>query len=143
VSLSRPPLKIALQLVKLAVEQGWPFRAVVADNFYGEDRGLKQGLRELGVPYVMALKPSHAWYHPEDVAGTLQDVAYEAGWQSAERPGQWVQVTRTFRDDSKQQWWALEIIAGPYGPDKTQRAIVATTDPETLPAQTTWYLVEQ
>ncbi|HZO75924.1 MAG TPA: hypothetical protein VFB60_27245 [Ktedonobacteraceae bacterium] len=40
-----------------------------------------------------------------------------------------------------QRWWALEIIAGPYGPDKTQRAIVATTDPETLPDQTTWYLV--
>jgi len=116
---------------------------VVADNFSGENRGLKQGLRELGVSYVMALKPSHAWYHPEDVAGTLQDVAHEAGWQNAEQAGQWVQVTRTFQDGSKQQWWALEIIAGPYGPDKTQRAIVATTDPETLPAQTTWYLVEQ
>lgn len=55
-----------------------------ADNFYGEDRGLKQGLRTLGVPYVMALKPSHAWWHPEDVAGSLKDVAHEAGWQNAE-----------------------------------------------------------
>jgi SRSO17 transposase len=59
-----------LQLVQQAVEEGWPFRAVVADNFYGEDRGLKSGLRKFGVPYVMALKPSHAWYHPEEVAGT-------------------------------------------------------------------------
>jgi SRSO17 transposase len=137
----RTKLKLAWQLVQRAVEQGWPFRAVVADNFYGEDRGLKQELRKLGVPYVMALKPSHTWYHPEEVAGTLQDVAHEAGWQSAEQPGKWVRVTRTFRDGSKQQWWALEIIAGPYGPDKMQRAIVATTDPETLPDLTTWYLV--
>ena len=31
--------------------------------------------------------------------------------------------------------------AGPYGPEKTERAVVATTDPETLPDKTTWYLV--
>jgi SRSO17 transposase len=137
----RTKLKLALQLVEQAVEQGWPFRAVVADNFYGEDRGLKRGLRELGVPYVMALKPSHAWYHPEGVAGTLQDVAYEAGWQSAQQPGKWVKIPRTFRDGSTQDWWALEIVAGPYGPDKTERAIVASTDPLTLPETSTWYLV--
>ncbi|GHP00573.1 hypothetical protein KSF_106200 [Reticulibacter mediterranei] len=137
----RTKLKMAWQLVQRAVEQGWPFRAVVADNFYGEDRGLKQKLQKLGVPYVMALGPSHAWYHPEDVAGTLQDVAREAGWQGAKQPGQWVRVTRRFRDGSMQDWWALEIVAGPYGPDKMQRAVVATTDPETLPDLTTWYLV--
>jgi SRSO17 transposase len=137
----RTKLKMALQLVKLAVEEGWPFRAVVADNFYGEDRGLKHGLHALGVPYVMALKPSHAWYHPQEVAGTLQDVAYEAGWQSAEQPGKWERVVRTFRDGSTQEWWALEVVAGPYGPEKTQRAIVASTDPLTLPDATTWYLV--
>jgi SRSO17 transposase len=137
----RTKLKIALQLVEQAVEEGWPLRAVVADNFYGEDRGLKSELQKLGVPYVMALKPSHAWYHPEEVAGTLQDVAHEAGWQGAEQPGKWVRISRTFRDGSTQEWWALEIIAGPYGPDKTQRALVASTDPLTLPDATTWYLV--
>src|SRR5258708_31566445 len=89
----------------------------------------------------MALKPSHAWWHPEDVAGTLQDVAHEAGWVSAEQPGQWVPITRTFRDGSSQDWWVVEIVAGPYGPDKTERAIVATTDPESLPDLSTWYLV--
>jgi len=109
----RTKLKIALQLVQQAVQQRWPFRAVVADNFSGEDRGLKSGLRTLGVPYVMALKPSHAWWHPEEVAGTLQDVAREAGWQSAEQPGKWVRVSRTFRDGSTQDWWALEVVAGP------------------------------
>jgi hypothetical protein len=89
----------------------------------------------------MALKPSHAWWHPEEVAGTLQDVAHEAGWVSAEQPGKWVHMTRTFRDGSSQDWWVLEIVAGPYGPDKTERAIVASTDPESLPDLSTWYLV--
>jgi hypothetical protein len=141
----RTKLKIALQLVQQAIQQGWPFRAVVADSFYGEDRGLRGGLRKLSVPYVLALNPSHAWWHPEDVAGSLRDVAHEAGWVSAEQPGQWVPISRTFRDGSTQDWWALEIVAGPYGghmgPDKTERAVVATTDPQTLPDLTTWYLV--
>jgi hypothetical protein len=34
-----------------------PFRAVVADAFSGEDRGFKQGLRDLKVGYELALKP--------------------------------------------------------------------------------------
>ncbi len=137
----RTKLVIARQLVERAISDGLPFRAMVADSFYGEDRTLRGELRMLGVPYVMALKPSHAWWHPEDVAGTLQDVAHEAGWVSAEQPGQWRRITRTFRDGSTQDWWVLEIVAGPYGPDKTERAIVATTDPKTLPDLSTWYLV--
>lgn len=55
----RTKLKIALQLVQQALQGGWPFRAMVADSFYGEARGLRSGLRKLSVPYVMALKPSH------------------------------------------------------------------------------------
>ena len=137
----RTKLKIALQLVEHALQEGIALRAVVADSLYGEDRGFRSGLRELKQPYVLALKPSHAWWHPEDVAGTLQDVAHEAGWRSAEHPGKWVRITRTFRDGSTQEWWAVEIVAGPYGPDKTERAFVATTDPQTLPDLATWYLV--
>jgi SRSO17 transposase len=137
----RTKLKIALQLVQQALQQEWPFRAMVADSFYGEDHGLRRGLQKLKVPYVMALKPSHAWWHPENVAGSLKDVAHEAGWESATCPGKWVAITRTFRDGSTQVWWGLEIVTGPYGPDKTERAMVATTDPQTLPDLTTWYLV--
>lgn len=55
----RTKLKLALQLVERALQEGMPFRAVVADSFYGEDRGVRGGLQELKVPYVMALKPSH------------------------------------------------------------------------------------
>jgi len=133
--------KIALQLVQQALQQAWPFRAVVADSLYGEDRGLREGLRRLKVPYVLALNPSHAWWHPESVPGSLQEVARAAGWVSAEQSGRWVAISRTFRDGSIQEWWAVEVVAGPYGPDKQERAIVATTDPQMLPDLTTWYLV--
>ena len=79
--------KIALQLVLQAVAQKWPFRAVVADSLYGEDRGLRAGLRQVQVPYVLALNPAHAWWHPEGAAGSLREVAHEAGWVSEEQEG--------------------------------------------------------
>jgi SRSO17 transposase len=134
----RTKLKIAVELVRRAVQAHLPFRAVVADSFYGEDRGVKQGLRALGVGYVLALKPSHAWWHPIRAIGSFQEAAQAARWQSAERPGRWVKVTRTFRDGSSQDWWALEVITGPYGPHKQERVVIATTDPITLPDLTTF-----
>jgi hypothetical protein len=137
----RTKLKLAVELVRRAVQAHIPFRAVVADSFYGEDRDVKGGLRELGVGYVLALKPSHAWWHPEGAIGSFQEAAQAARWKSAERPGKWVKVTRTFRDGSSQDWWALEVVTGPYGPHKQERVVIATTDPVTLPDLTTFYLV--
>jgi hypothetical protein len=46
-------------------------------------------------------------------------------------------VTRTFRDGSSQDWWALEVVTGPDGPTKKERVAIATTDPLTLPDLTT------
>ncbi len=132
----RTKLKIALELVDRAHTEGISFRAVVADNFYGEDRTLRTGLRALKLGYVLALKPSHDWWHRVGTPGSLQEVA-----QARSTRGSRVRITRTFRDGSTQDWWALEIVAGPYGSDKTERAVVATTDPQTLPDLTTWYLV--
>lgn len=56
--------QIALQLVRQAVAGNLPFRAVVADCFYGEHQEFKRGLQALRVGYVLALQPSHAWWHP-------------------------------------------------------------------------------
>jgi hypothetical protein len=139
----RTKLKIARELVKRAVvEDGVPFRAVVADSFYGEDEELRWTLRELGVGYVFALKPSHCWWHREgEEIGALWEAALYAGWEGQDSPGKWVKIERRFSDGHIEEWWALEVDAGPYGPERAQRAVVATTDPEKLPERKTWYLV--
>jgi hypothetical protein len=138
----RTKLKIAKELVEQAVEEGIPFRAVVADSFYGEDEDLKWALRELNVGYVLALKPSHCWLHREgEEIGALWEAAEEARWEDKNDPGQWVEVARRFRDGHEQVWWALEVDVGPYGPERAQRAVVATTDPKELPEKATWYVV--
>lgn len=131
---------IALALTERAVAAGIPFRAVVADSFYGEHAGFISGLERLGVGYVAALKPSHAWWHQAGTPGSLSEAAKGAGWADAETSGDWVRVERVFRDGHPEDWWALEIVAGPYGPDQRRRAVVVTTDPSALPEHSTWYL---
>jgi hypothetical protein len=137
----RTKLQLALELVDAATRAQLPFRAVVADSFYGEDEELKRGLRERKFGYVLALKPSHSWWHGEGEVGALWQAAEAAGWKGADHPGQWVRVVRRFRDGHTEDWWALEVRAGPYGREREQRAIVVTTDPVVLPDLTTWYLV--
>jgi hypothetical protein len=136
----RTKLAIGAALVREAVERGIPFRAVVADSFYGEDHGFQQGLRELGMGYVLALKPSHAWWHLQGTIGSLWEAAAAAGWKGPLDPGAWMRIERAFRDGHSETWWALEVEVGPYGPEKAQRAVVVTTDPATLPERATWYL---
>lgn len=136
----RTKLEIARQLVRRSVEMGVGFRAVVADSFYGEDRGFKRSLGELDVAYVLSLKKSHWWWHMKGTIGALWEAALAAGWKDAEEPGEWTKVTRTFRDGHREEWWALEVEAGPYGTERTRRALVVTTDPEGLPDLGTWYL---
>ncbi|MFE4254047.1 hypothetical protein ACFRU3_31955 [Streptomyces sp. NPDC056910] len=57
-----------------------------------------------------------------------------------DRPGDWTAVTRIFRDGHTATWWAADAQLGWWGPDGTTRLVVVTTDPATLPAQSTWYL---
>jgi SRSO17 transposase len=137
----RTKLKIASELVELAVQRSIPFRTVVADSFYGEDEGFKQRLGELGVGYVLYLKPSHAWWHKIGEIGSPWEAAVAAEWEDERHPGDRVKVVRYFRDGHEEQWWALEVDVSPYRPDRARRAVVATTDPQKLPDRATWYLV--
>jgi SRSO17 transposase len=136
----RTKLVIAVELLARAVAAGIPFRAVVADSFYGEDATFRQGLGTYHLPYVLALRPSHGWWHRVGTIGTLWQAAQAKRWGGPARPGRWVAVTRQYRDGHVETWWALEIEAGPYGPTKPQRAVVVSTDPSALPERTTWYL---
>jgi len=131
---------LALELVEAALENGMHFRAVVADSSYGEHLGFRDGLQELGCGYVLALKPTHAWWHAAHELGSAEALARSKPWDpSAAR--EWMPITRRFRDGHSEVWWALEAEGGPYGVDKPERLVIVTTDPAQLPELTTWYLV--
>jgi hypothetical protein len=84
---------------------------VLVGIHYGEDATIREGLQQLGVGYVLALKPLHSWWHPISEPGSLDEVARATPWQ-ATAPGAWQAVDRTFRDGHRERWWALEIQVG-------------------------------
>ena len=136
--------QIAWELVERALEMELPFRAVVADSLYGENIDFCETLLEENIPFVMALGPSHAWWAPPEQVGNVWEAALVStvsSWGGPEEPGDWVRLERSFRDGRVEQWWALEAQGGPYGPESSERLVVVTTDPATLPDRSTSYLV--
>ncbi len=89
----------------------------------------------------MALKPRRGTWAYRDEAHIPVDVARALAWGGPDDPGEWRPVTRTFRDGHTETWWAVDATLGWWGPDGTQRLVVATADPGTLPPKATWYLV--
>ena len=132
--------ELALGLVQDATAAGVPLRAVVADTFYGEHLAFRRGLRASGVGYVLALKPSHTWWHRVEEMGSVEEVARAAPFSEGV-PGRWVKVVRRFRDGHQETWWALEGQSKAYSPARKERLVIVTTDPQELPEKTTWYLV--
>src|SRR6266481_5239116 len=59
----------------------------------------------------------------------------------ADHPGAWTAVVRRFHDGHEEPWWAVDLRLGSYAPEYPTRLVVATSDPRTLPAASTWYLV--
>ncbi len=133
--------KLAAELVEAAQQAKIPFRAVVADCFYGDNPGFVEALGRAGVAFVLALKPRKGTWAPAEAAHTPIEAARELGWGGPRAPGQWRRVTRRFRDGHTETWWAADAVLGGWGPAGPHRLVVATTDPERLPKLTTWYLL--
>jgi SRSO17 transposase len=132
--------QIGMALVDAALALGVSFRAVVADCGYGESEAFDGALWEAGVPYVVGLKPNKGRWAPQEEPHTPQEAAQELCWKGADDPQDWTPVERRYRDGHTEIWWAAELTLGGYGPDKSARLVVATTDPATLPEKSTWYL---
>jgi SRSO17 transposase len=135
---------IALELVAAAQAAGVPFRAAVADSFYGDNVEFEGALHQARVPYVLGLKPSKGAWVREDAAATPEEAARRQRWagptRSGDRSGDWTRVVRHYRDGHREVWWTTEPRFAGYRPEGPVRLVVATTDPATLPHLTTWYL---
>lgn len=125
---------IARNLIARAQTLGIPFRAVVADAFYGENADFEATLAAQPIPYVLGRKPAVGHWAPADQAHSFAEAA------AALPSSAWATVVRRFTDGHRETWWAAELRFAGYGPDRRQRAIVATTDPAALPGLSTWYL---
>jgi hypothetical protein len=132
--------QVALQLIDAALAAGIPFRAVVADCAYGDNATFEAGLCTAGLAYVVSLRPSKGSWAPARAAHTFEDAARQLRWGGPTDPDDWTAVPRRFRDGHTETWWAADLAFSGYGWDRLVRLVVATTDPSTLPAISTWYL---
>jgi len=134
--------QIAAELVERAREADIPFRAVVADCLYGENPDFQSALWRTRVPYVLSLRPHKGRWAEEEGAHTPEEAAGRMGWNSPEDSGGWKRIVRTFKDGHTEEWWAVEVttLIG-HGPEKPLRLVAVTTDPQTLPTNSTWYLM--
>src|SRR5919112_4902069 len=127
--------RIAMALIEQARAADIPFRAVVADCFYGDNRELEGLLTQRKIPYVLAHRGTGGlgWAPAEEAhsfAEALRDLPHTA----------WQRLKRRFRDGHAETWWAAELAFLQFGPRRTVRAFCITTDQRRLPSQTTWYL---
>jgi hypothetical protein len=97
------------------------------------------------IPFVLAVKPSAVVWTPPPEPESPWEAADRLRWgnrQNPRHPGVWMAVLRRFHDGHEEIWWAVDLrLGGTYGPDRTHRLVVATSDPRTLPTASTWYLV--
>jgi SRSO17 transposase len=133
--------QLAAALIAQAQSAALPFRAIVADCFYGDHLGFVEALETARLPYVVSLKPNKGTWAPAEDAHTPQEAAQALHWESPDAPGDWTLIHRRFRDGHEETWWAAEVTLGGRGPDQRQRLVVTTTDPATLPPLSTWYLL--
>lgn len=134
--------RIAVEPVESARAASIPFRAVVADCLYGENADFEGAMWRAKVPYVLSLRPHEGRWAEQEAAHTPEEAAQRMGWNSEEEPGAWKRIVRTFKDGHQERWWAVEVttLVG-YSPEESVRLVAVTTEPRTLPANSTWYLV--
>jgi SRSO17 transposase len=137
--------QLALELVHAARTAGIPFRAVVADSLYGEHPEFTRTMWRADIPFVLAVKPSEVVWTPPPEPESPWEAADRLRWgtrQNPRHPGAWTAVVRRFHEGHEETWWAVDLrLGGTYGPDRSYRLVVATSDPRTLPKASTWYLV--
>jgi len=135
--------QLAAELAQRTRAAGVPFRALVADCFYGpsESPHLADDLDAQGIGYVLALKPHTPLMEADGHCRTPEQAARQTPFTSPSRPGRWHRLERRYRDGHTEHWWAAELTLGSSGPNRPRRLVVATSDPTTLPAHSTWYLV--
>jgi len=118
---SKPQL--AIELIQDLIAQGFHFSVVLADSLYGESSDFVSALRRLGLQFVVAIRSNHVvWTFPGQRV----------------RRTRWRPFERVFTNGSTEQRFIREIVFGQRHPT---RFFEITTDPTTLPAETTWDLM--
>ncbi len=115
--------QIAIRLIETLQAQGFQFSVVLADSLYGESSEFIAGLERLHLQYMLAIRSNHGVWLPKGA---------RVRWT------RWRTFMRQFVDGSEQPRFIRELI---YGQRNQIRYYQITTDPKTLPIESTWMIL--
>jgi len=116
--------QIAATMIRQLQAMGFRFELVLADSLYGESKvNFVNVLDELKLPYILAIRSNHALWLPQE-----QQV-YQEPWQ---------EFKRTFSNGTTELRYMAEVI---YGQRRRKQYWLLTTDPETLPDNSTSFVM--
>lgn len=116
-------ITIASEIITYLVDFGFNIELVLADSLYGESSEFIRTLDKHELEYVVAIRSNHAVWLPAN-----QRV----------RANRWCKFTRTFSDQKSENRYIREII---YGKKTSITYWEITTDPETMPANSTSFVM--
>jgi SRSO17 transposase len=115
--------QLAIEVVEELVALGFHIQVVLADSLYGESGPFISALHRLHPSYVVTIRSNHGvWLFPGERI----------------RQTRWRPFDRVFTDGSREQRFLRETV---FGRRKPIRYFQVTTDPTTLPPETTWELM--
>jgi SRSO17 transposase len=116
--------EIAAKMVRRLQAMGFKFKLVLADSLYGEsDSNFISVLCELKLDFVVAIRSNHGVWLPQG-----QTV----------RHNRWRPYDRIFSDGTTEKRYIQEII---FGKRRQIQYWQVTTDPKTLPKNSTWLIM--
>ena len=116
--------EIAATMIRELQAMGFQFKLVLADSLYGESNcNFLSVLSELKLDFVVAIRSNHGVWLPQE-----QKV----------RHNRWQAYDRIFSDGTKEKRYIQEII---FGQRRQVQYWQVTSDPETLPKNSTWLIM--
>jgi SRSO17 transposase len=116
--------EIAASMIRKLQAMGFKFKLVLADSLYGEsDSNFLSVLNQLQLDFVVAIRSNHGVWLPQG-----QKV----------RHNRWRAYERIFSDETTEKRYIQEII---FGQRRQIQYWQVTTDPKTLPKNSTWLIM--
>jgi SRSO17 transposase len=116
--------EIAAQMIRQLQAMGFQIQLVLADSLYGESKiNFVNVLDELKLPYILAIRSNHGMWLPQGQR------VYAKPWQCFQR---------TFSNGTTETRYMQEVV---YGKRQRKQCYLLTTDPETLPENSTAFVM--
>jgi SRSO17 transposase len=116
-------IELASEMITELIDFGFKIELVLSDSLYGESSQFIKTLEKYKLPYVVAIRSNHAVWMPSE-----QKI----------RANKWCKFERVFSNQKSETRYIREII---YGKKRTVTYWEVTTDPETMPENSTSFIM--